>query len=41
MTFLLKVGGITYHSLGQKFKYVLYAAAGIGLYLAQNGMPRL
>ena len=41
MTFLLKAGGITYEGLGQKFKYVLFAAAGIGFYIAQNGVPKL
>ena len=34
MSFLLKTGGITYQGLGEKFKYILYAAAGIALFVA-------
>jgi hypothetical protein len=42
MTFLLKIGGITYDSLGKGFKYALIAASGIGLYLLNNKMnPRI
>jgi aldehyde dehydrogenase (NAD+) len=41
MTFLLKIGGTTYESLGRKFKYVLLAAAGIGVYVLQSGLPKL
>lgn len=41
MNFLLKLSGITYESLGQKFKYVLLAAAGLAIYSIQNGKPRL
>lgn len=41
MTFLLKIGGTTYSSLGKGFKYSLIAAAGIGIYIARNTMPKL
>lgn len=44
MTFLLKVGGITYQTLGKGFKVSLLAAAGVGwLYFGTGvfGRPRL
>lgn len=42
MTFLLKIGGITYDSLGKGFKYALLAASGIGLYMLNNNLqPKL
>jgi hypothetical protein len=42
MTFLLKVGGISYQTLGKGFKYALYVAAGVGLYMLNNGtLPKL
>lgn len=42
MTFLLKVGGISYGTLGKVFKYSLLAAAGIALvYVNRNYRPKL
>lgn len=42
MTFLLKVGGITYDQLESGFKYTLIAASGIGLYLLNKSLsPKL
>ena len=42
MTFLLKIGGITYDTLGKGFKYALLAASGIGLYVLNNNFnPKL
>jgi hypothetical protein len=42
MTFLLKIGGVTYDSLGKGFKIALLGASGIGLYLLNNNLqPKL
>lgn len=38
MTFLLKIGGITYDQIESGFKYVLLAASGIGLYFLNKRM---
>ena len=41
MTFLLKLGGITYQGLGRTFKYVLLAAGGVLYIKYGNFQPRL
>lgn len=42
MTFLLKLGGITYQGLGKGFKYLLLAAGGVLYYkYGGGGFPRL
>lgn len=39
MTFLLKIGGVTYDSIGKGFKYALIIASGIGLYALNKNLP--
>lgn len=42
MTFLLKIGGITYDQLESGFKYTLIVASGVGLYLLNKSLnPKL
>lgn len=40
MTFLLKLGDITYHGLGKFFKLAILAVAGFGLYKYRMNQPR-
>ena len=42
MTFLLKIGGLNYSTIGKGFKYALILASGIGLYMMNNNvMPKM